>query len=207
MVSTAIGEPLRVKLHGQPASEPADRIREFLVSAGISTAIANNIRCANLNVGDAAYSSYSVEQANKMVNALSAVVAAMVSFRAGVREETSPIQLWPHHFDLSMLWLPGETIPGQDRDDEENADKQMNFGFTFGDESIPEPYFYITAYPLPDAFSSIVFPDGTAWRSDGFTGAVLTYRRLLEEPDPQGYLLQLWDVLRNHGKQNLINER
>ena len=44
-------------------------------------------------------------------------------------------------------------IPGQDPADEESSDKQMNFGFTFGDEGIPEPYFYITAYPLPDAAS------------------------------------------------------
>ena len=26
----------------------------------------------------------------------------------------------------------------------------MNFGFTFGDENIPQPYFYVTAYPMPD---------------------------------------------------------
>ena len=44
-----------------------------------------------------------------------------------------------HCFDLSMIWLPGETIPGQDPDDEENADKQMNSGFTLSDAGITEP--------------------------------------------------------------------
>jgi hypothetical protein len=37
----------------------------------------------------------------------------------------------------------------------------MNFGIAFGDESIPEPYFYVTAYPSPDALPKVVLPAGT----------------------------------------------
>ena len=206
MVFTAIGEPLRLDLHGQPASEPADLISEFLMAAGVSNEIARKVDSANLNLADGIYAAYSAEQADKMATVLSLVSASMVSFRAGVREETSPIQLWPHHFDLAMLWLPGDKVPDQDPENEEYADKQMNFGFTFGDDGIPEPYFYVTAYPLPDAFSSIDFADGTTWRTDGFTGAVLTYRRLLEERDPHATLLQLWNSLRDHGTQHLMNQ-
>ena len=128
----------------------------------------------------------------------------MTEFRAGIREETSPIQLWPHHFDLSMLWLPGEKIPGQDPDDEEYADKQMNFGFTFGDAGIPEPYFYVSAYPQPDALPSIDLPVGTVWHTDGFNGAVLTYRNLLESRDPFGYLLDLWQRMLLAGREHML---
>ena len=99
----------------------------------------------------------------------------------------------------------GDKIPDQDPDNEEYSDKQMNFGFTFGDEGIPEPYFYVTAYPSPDAFSALKLPDGTDWKSEGFTGAVLTYRRLLEEADPTEYLLRLWNQLLEVGKQQLID--
>ena len=127
----------------------------------------------------------------------------MESFRAGIREETSPIQLWPHHFDLSMLWLPGDRVSGQDPDNEEYADKQMNFGFTFGDAGIPEPYFYVTAYPLPDAFSSLQLPTGTTWHSEGFSGALLLYRSLIENADPDGYLLHLWNSLLSAGREQL----
>ena len=80
--------------------------------------------------------------------AFSDVIASMVQFRAGFREESSPIQVWPHHFDLSMLWLPGEKIDGQDPADEEYSDKQMNFGFVLGDDSIPEPYFLRDGVPI-----------------------------------------------------------
>jgi len=136
---------------------------------------------------------------------LADVAACMAQLRAGVREESSPIQLWPHHFDLSMLWLPGEKVADQDPDNEEYADRQMNFGFAFGDAGIPEPYFYVTAYPLSDEVANAVLPAGTEWQSGGFTGAVLTYARLREQPDPTTYLLGLWRTLYEAGKASLKN--
>ena len=205
MVCSATGEPLLIELHGQAAAEPASQIQEFLQIAGVSEELASAATSAKSANRDAKFGDYSSEHANKLACALSVVSSALVSFRAGVREETSPIQLWPHHFDLAMLWLPGDKIPDQDTDNEEYADKQMNFGFTFGDAGIPEPYFYVTAYPLPDVFSTLELPDGTIWKSDGFSGAVLTYRRLLEEEQPTEYLLRLWNQLLAVGKQHLID--
>jgi hypothetical protein len=41
------------------------------------------------------------------------VAALMAEFEAEIAEESSPIQIWPHHFDMSLLWLPGEKIPGR----------------------------------------------------------------------------------------------
>jgi hypothetical protein len=204
-VRTATGERLSIELHGQAAVEPASQIQEFLQIAGVSEELASAATRAKSTNRDTTFGDYSSEHANKLARALGAVSSALVSFRAGVREETSPIQLWPHHFDLAMLWLPGDKIPDQDPDNEEYADKQMNFGFTFGDAGIPEPYFYVTAYPLPDAFSTLELPDGTRWQSEGFSGAVLTYRRLLEKTEPTEYLLRLWNQLLAVGKQNLID--
>ena len=79
----------------------------------------------------------------------------------------------------------------------------MNFGFTFGDEGISEPYFYVTAYPLPDGLAESPLPPGTAWQSDGFSGAVLLYRTLTEESDPSAYLLQLWNTLLSAGRERM----
>ena len=138
-----------------------------------------------------------------MAYAWSSVTAAMEEFRSGIREETSPIQLWPHHFDLTMTWLPGEKVPGQDPENEEYADKQMGFGFVLGDETVPEPYFYVTAYPLPDAFPTLPLPTGRAWQTIGFNGAVLPYRLLNDSSDPRGYLLDLWRGLLSAGQTHL----
>jgi hypothetical protein len=204
LARTASGEVLCVELHGQPAHELAGQIQEFLQTAGISDDLLNAV-ATKLTALETEFVGYSAEQANKLARVLGDVSAALVSFRAGLSEETSPIQLWPHHFDLAMLWLPGDKIPDQDPNDEEYADKQMNFGFTFGDAGIPEPYFYVTAYPSPDEFSALELPQGTQWQSEGFTGAVLTYRRLLEEADPSAYLLRLWNRLQSGGERYLMD--
>ncbi len=90
---------------------------------------------------------------------------------------------------------------------EEYADKQMNFGFAFGDESIPEPYFYVTAYPLPDALPEVALPEGSIWKSDGFSGALLLYRDLVAMNDPAACLQDLWSTLLAAGQTHLaINE-
>ena len=196
---TSSGEQLMEPLQGQPAAKIAAGVRDFLLAAGID----DRLIPEGGRHGTNEFVGYTAECAQDMAYALNSVSAAMESFRAGIREETSPVQLWPHHFDLAMLWLPGGKVPGKDPADEEHADQQMNFGFTFGDEGIPEPYFYITAYPLPDAFPNLELPAGTAWHAEGFNGAALPYRSLIENADPHRYLLDLWNGLLAAGLKHM----
>jgi len=183
LAHVAGGDALSEPLGGRSGRDLAGAVASFLSDQGIDS------RLIPASLG----------------TALRSINAAMSSFRAPIAEETSPIQIFPHHFDLAMLWLPGEKIPGQDPANEEMSDKQMNFGFAFGDAGIPEPYFYVTAYPLPDALPGMALPDGTLWQSAGFSGAVLLYRRLLEEKDPEEYLVSLWSGLLSAGRQHMLN--
>ena len=199
---TSSGEQLQEALRGQPATALAEIIHEFLSESGIDGSLSPEVGRHDTNE----FPGYSVEHADRLAGALNSVAASMESFRAGIREETSPIQLWPHHFDVSMLWLPGEKIPGPDPQDEEYSDKQMNFGFTFGDDGIPEPYFYVAAYPLPDAFPGLQLPAGTAWHTQGFSGAVLRYSSLIKNSDPDGYLLDLWGGLLSAGREHMLED-
>ena len=198
---TSNGANFEAALQGQSAAEVAGLAEDFLLTNGLS----QNLVPENA-IGDEETAGfvYSAEHARILYLTLNSVSAAMAEFRAGIPEETSPIQLWPHHFDLSMLWLPGEKIAGQDPDNEEYSDKQMNFGFTFGDEGIPEPYFYVTAYPLPDGFPSLRLPAGTSWYTEGFNGPVLRYRTLIESSDPNAYLLDLWSGLLSAGREQML---
>jgi hypothetical protein len=189
-------------LNGQSAADFAQAVNDFLIDNGVDKGDAPSGEPRSRE----RFAGYSADHANNLGHALAAVNASMAEFRAGIKEETSPIQLWPHHFDLSMLWLPGEKIEGQDPDNEEYSDKQMNFGFTFGDAGIPEPYFYVTAYPLPDAFPGMQLPAGTEWQTEGFNGAVLLYKTLIESGDPHGYLLDLWARLLSAGRDRMLSE-
>ncbi len=194
-----------VDLNGQPAVEIAQAVSDFMCANGVGPAELESFATADR--ATTGWQDFSAPQSESMGQVLRSVATAMEMFRAGVREETSPVQLWPHHFDLSMIWLPGEKIPGQDPMDEEYSDKQMNFGFAFGDESISEPYFYVTAYPTPDAMAATELPAGSEWKTDGFNGAVLTYRSLLNASDPSSYLQNFWSRLLAAGQQHMLEKK
>ena len=83
----------------------------------------------------------------------------------------------------------GRLVPGQDPDVPDSADEQMNFGFSTGDEVIPEPYVYITAYPLPEGLSKASLPEGAYWHTDSWQGAVFKYEQLVNAEKPYEMLL------------------
>ena len=89
---------------------------------------------------------------------------------------SSPILVYPHHFDLSLVWFPW--------DDEQ----QLGFGFSTGDETIAEPYLYITAYPEPATFTELELPNGAFWQQTGFSGAILPYAELRHQAQPERLL-------------------
>jgi len=199
VATTAIGEKLVEPLRGQSPAELAAGIADFLTGAGIDESL-----CPEANADAREFSGYQTEEASKLARAIASIYAAMTMFRSSIREETSPVQLWPHHFDLSMLWLPGGKVPGQDPDNEEHADKQMNFGFTFGDAGTPEPYFYVTAYPEPATLRKTSLPDGASWHSEGFSGVLVPYRVLERVSEPQEYLMELWNTLLAAGRPHML---
>ena len=132
--------------------------------------------------------------------ALSQIDAALKEFRHGFRGESSPVQLWPHHFDLAVVWFSGRLIPDQDPDDPEWSDEQMNFGFSTGDGSIPEPYFYVTAYPTHDGWTDTELPGGAYWHTEGFTGAILPYAAVVDSDDGRALLLDYLNTLHQAGQ-------
>ncbi len=198
LARTAAGTDWQVELQGQPAAELAAGLRAFLLDAGLDE---SSLPAVDYPLD--AYTDYAPGHAEKIGQVLAAGTAVLENLRAGVREETSPIGLWPHHFDLAMLYLPGGLIEGQDPADEEYADRQMNFGFAFGDELVPEPYFYATAYPTPEDFPQTPLADGAEWHSNGFKGMVWRYARLRQNPDPALALLLQWQKLLDEGRQKL----
>ena len=195
------GETLDIELLGQSAFSFAKSLADFLRTCGVNAenidSIVNAERDEN---GDDQYSS---AVAGVLGQVLASVASELEHFRAGITEETSPIQLWPHHFDVSMIWLPGEKIPGQDPSNEEYSDKQMNFGFAFGDAGIPEPYFYVTAYPTHDGLSDLELPTGAEWKTDGFSGVVVPYVQVAGCADPSSYLQDLWTTVLNARRDDI----
>lgn len=134
----------------------------------------------------------------RSINWSAGVLAAL---KGRLREETSPIQVFPHHFDLAMSWFSGRLVPGVDPTDEENADEQMGFGFVTGDESIADAYYYATAYPQPEGWTDLALPDGAYWHTEGWTGAILPYSALLDGHRPAERLLDYLRAVQAHGSE------
>jgi hypothetical protein len=200
------GESFNRSLGDQTAAELAEDVRAYLLDGGVDRQFVPDTvpQEGHDSLSGDVKAGYSAEIAQDFPAVWRAVSHAFAIFRAGIPEETSPLMLWPGHFDLCMMWLPGEKIPGQDPDNEEYSEKQMNFGFSLGDEGIPEPYFYITAYPLPDAFPDLDLPAGATWHTQGFNGVVLRYETLLTSQDPQAELVGLWEFLVSAGREHML---
>ncbi len=129
--------------------------------------------------------------------ALAQLDLTLKQLRGELREETSPVQLWAHHFDLSLVWFSGRRVPGEE--EPEMADEQMAFGFSTGDESMPDAYLYVTAYPWQDELMDAPLPPGARWQQEGWRGALLPYEIMLQQDDPRQFLLCFWRDLQRAG--------
>ena len=190
-----LSEIRAIPLLGQSASSLNNEIRDCLAVDGISVSIDQE------KITSDTHHQFSVSRAEDIMLALVRMVHVFQSLKCEQRRETGPILFWPHHFDLAMLWFSGRLVPDTDPEDEEHSDEQINIGFSVGDESVHEPYFYATAYPLPDTLSSVPLPNGAAWQADPWQGVILPYKHLVNEPDGATYLLELWRAVLSAGKK------
>ena len=196
-ISTNQGERLEIPLEGQSPAEFCTEVCDALATWEIYPDD-NQVKFEDDTPGV-----YEKTAVSTFWTAFSQIDAIFKTFKASLREETSPVQLWPHHFDLALLWLSGRLIPGQDPANAENADEQMNFGFVTGDGGIPEPYFYVTAYPVPDQFTESPLPSDTFWQTEGWTGAVMPYATLVSAENPQEKLLTFLQTAHQAGASKM----
>lgn len=178
VINTSNGESWSRDLTGQSLATLFDDTLTALAGMGISPQLDPSI------FSDSQPRGYDTAAVARYWQATSQIDAEMKRFKGTLREQTSPVQLFPHHFDLSVNWFSGRLVPGVDPNDEENADEQMNFGFSTGDESIPNPYFYVTAYPWPDGLTDAPLPPDASWRDEAFVGAVMMYEALTKDETP-----------------------
>jgi hypothetical protein len=192
VLTTNHGEVWTKPLRGQPSMALCEQTLAALALVGVRAELDRGL----FNDEAGAYDVLAVE---RFWQALSRIDGVMKRFKGEIREETSPVELWPHNFDLAMLWFSGRLVPGQDPANENDADEQMNFGFVTGDSSIPQPYFYATAYPLPVDLAKTVWPPDVEWHTQGWQGAVLPYAALVHADDPDGKLLDYLRTARQAG--------
>jgi hypothetical protein len=96
-----------------------------------------------------------------------ATADALLRAIAGRMQGAAAVRCWPHHFDIATL-VTLERRPG------DAAARTLGIGMSPGDAGRPEPYWYVTPWPYPDA-SRLPPLDGEGeWNRAGWVGAVLT---------------------------------
>jgi hypothetical protein len=194
LITTSRGKRRDFALGGQSVNDFLKQTLNLLAELGIQPEI-DQESFASTEAG-----AYDKAAVAAYWQALSQIDVTLKEFRHTFRGESSPVQLWPHHFDLAVVWFSGRLIPDQDPADPEWSDEQMNFGFSTGDGSIPEPYFYATAYPTPDGWTDTVLPDAAYWQTAGFTGAILPYAAVAASDDGRALLLDFLNTSHQAGQ-------
>jgi len=102
---------------------------------------------------------------------------AFFLIREAVADEVSasPVRCWPHHFDVASLITLDEGV-------EAEKARSIGVGFSPGDGSYDQPYFYVTPWPYPEIANLPRLTNGAEWHRSGWTGAVLAAERLLSVP-------------------------
>jgi hypothetical protein len=183
VVTTSQGDTRQMPLTGQSAKAFSDAALAALAKMGIAVEIDRSL------FADETPGVFDAEAARRYNQALTLVDGVLKQLKAELPGETSPVQLWPHHFDLAVVWFSGRKVPGIDPANEEWADEQMNFGFSTGDEGTPNPYFYATAYPWPADITAAPLPAGAVWHTQSWKGALLMYESLVGAEQPEEKLL------------------
>ena len=87
----------------------------------------------------------------------------------------SPVRCWPHHFDVASLITLDAGLGAEEA-------RSIGVGFSPGDGTYDQPYFYVTPWPYPDSENLPPLAGGARWHREGWTGAVLTAERLISVP-------------------------
>ncbi len=153
----------------------------------------NELEAAVAFADDRASRTYDRDSADRMRDALAAMLPPFERFRAGFIGKASPVHFWWGSFDLAVTRFSGRPAPRHpggvpglpDRITREAYSHEVSSaGFWAGGVVPVEPFFYSYAYPEPPGFRAAAVAHG---RFDETYGEfVLPYSQVRAANDPEG---------------------
>jgi hypothetical protein len=131
--------------------------------------------------------SYDPEAAGKYLQAVSLANEVFMQHRGTLEGEKGPVQLWPHGFDLAFEWFGTRRVESNGKE----YPAQLNLGFSPGESSHKQPYFYSNPWPFEeDKLVGRPLPDGARWFTKSWKGTLLPYEELAGDPLGEARLLE-----------------
>lgn len=130
---------------------------------------------------------YDSTAATTMLAIFANVNSVFESHRARIGGTVSPVQLWPHGFDIAFEWF-GTRIETYEEDGEVTEyPSQLNLGFYPGAGA----YFYSNPWPFEgEKLLDEDLPHGAEWHTEGWEGTILEYEKLAGDPDAERKLTE-----------------
>jgi hypothetical protein len=159
---------------GASASDLGDRALALLSAAGVDTG-----RVDRKHYADDTPTPLDPGVVVAYLEAITRIDACFAALRSTLDGEVGPVQLWPHHFDLSFEWFSARLVPWEEEGKSEELNAQIGFGFAPGaggaGDGASGPYFYATPWPFDEELTAISLPTGAHWRTEGWQGVELPY--------------------------------
>ena len=111
--------------------------------------------------------------------------------RASLSGELGLVQLWPHGFDLAFEWFGTRVVEYEEGGSVTKYPSQLNLGFSPGEASHPQPYFYSNPWPFDEAqLVDKPLPRGARWSTGSWQGTLLPYAELVDDSQAEKRLLK-----------------
>jgi len=122
---------------------------------------------------------YDKPHAAKFSQALANIASVLDSHRGSLGASVSPLQLWPHGFDLAFEWFGTRMESHTENGQQEDLPAQLNLGFYPAGDA----YFYSNPWPFDESLVNHALPHGARWNTEGWQGSMLSYSSLAGDPD------------------------
>jgi len=124
--------------------------------------------------------SYDPHSAHLFFDSLVAVDQIFTELRNDLPGPVSPIQVWPHGFDIAFEWFGTRTESYEEDGETVEYPSQLNFGFYPSGDA----YFYSNPWPFEEeALTGHVLPGDATWHTEGWQGSMLPYEAVAGKPD------------------------
>ena len=156
---------------------------DLLISAAADLGLDSRYEREKFENGDPR--EYDPDAAENFLTALVNADRIYKNHQKNLAGDVSPVQFWPHGFDLSIEWF------GTRVEIHEGVEypSQLNLGFFPGSPETA-PYFYSNPWPFEaDILLDSPLPAGASWHTAGWEGTILPYEELAEDDEAEARLV------------------